>query len=104
MYNVIYKLNGKEYLNQYESRQEASYYAKVNSGKVIFKYRICDLSKGMFSDDVFILAETPLKAVQKYFKQLGEERKVKRDLNNTGDIVVYGSRSSYVYKTINQNK
>lgn len=61
------------------------------------EYKICDLNKSMFTEDTKIEAKSPLEAAKKYIKQLGENKKVTRDMFNMGRLVVKGYSGSYVY-------
>ena len=63
------------------------------------KYRIFDTNNGLFGDDSYILAASPLEAVRKYALQNSENPKnIIRDYDSKGRFVVYGSGKSYVYK------
>lgn len=64
------------------------------------EYEICDLNKGMFSDNKIVFAKTPLEACKKYIKSIGEDKKIKRDMTNSGRLVVRNNRASYVYHVI----
>lgn len=61
------------------------------------KYRVCDLSKGMFGEDTNIEANSPLEAGKKYLKLIGDKGNITRDLFNRGRLVIVGVKGSYVY-------
>ena len=63
------------------------------------KYRISDLNKGVFADDIYIYAKSPIKAVRQYAIEIKKDPKsIIRDYESKGSIVVYGKGRSYVYK------
>lgn len=65
------------------------------------RYRIVDLGKGAFSEDVYIYARSPLDAVREYARELMKEpQSIVRDYNSKGRFVVYGKGKSFVYKEI----
>lgn len=64
------------------------------------EYEICDLNKGMFDKNTIIFAKSPLEACKKYIRSIGEDKKIKRDMTNSGRLVVRNNRSSYVYHVI----
>ena len=62
------------------------------------KYKIFDITKGIFSDDIIVEAKSPLEACKKIY---GKDYIIKRNVYGTGgDLVVYGRRGSYVYDKI----
>lgn len=64
------------------------------------EYEICDLNKSMFSDNIIVFAKNPLEACKKYIKSIGEDKKIKKDMTNSGRLVVKNNRASYVYHVI----
>lgn len=64
------------------------------------EYEICDLHKGMFDKNTVVFAKSPLEACIKYIKSIGEDKKIKRDMTNSGRLVVRSNRASYVYHVI----
>ena len=64
------------------------------------EYEICDLNKGMFDKNIIVFAKNPLEACRRYIKSIGEDKKVKRDMTNSGRLVVRNNRASYVYHVI----
>lgn len=64
------------------------------------KYRIDDLSKGIFAEPITTEAKSPKEAVEKVLM-----RKVQRDYTGIfGSIVVYGNGRSFVYEVIGETE
>ena len=63
------------------------------------KYRIVDLNKGVFAEDKYIYAKSPIGAIREYVLELMKDPKsIVRDYESKGRFVVYGNGKSYVYK------
>lgn len=63
------------------------------------KYRIVDLNKGIFTDDTYIYANSPIEAVRQYVLELMKDpQSIVRDYEGKGRFVVYGNGKSFVYK------
>jgi len=98
----MYKLlvNGQE-INKYRTRQEANYYKKqYPHSKVVADYEITDIEKGLFADSYTVVAESPLKALQKYIEQYKLNIRIEVDLTNTGRFVVRSDNTSKVYNAV----
>lgn len=88
---------GNHVTDEYDTRQEADYYRQKRGGRVVATYKVCDLQKGLFTDDHVNEASSPLEAARMYVKAVYPGRKVEVDLSGTGPIVVRGHRTSKVY-------
>lgn len=98
----MYRLmcNGKV-IKEYRSRKEADYYKKqYPKSKVVTGYEVCDLAKDMFSENVKIEAESPMKALEEYIRQNNLNLQFEVDLSNTGRFVVRSHRTSKVYSVV----